>query len=511
MIFDHVRSHPEGLALDDGTRQRSWAELVDRTTRLAHWLRDEAGLGPDDHAALLLDNRIEGVELILAAIFAGVWMTPINRHLAPEEVAYVARDSGARILFCDEKHAALAKGSAGTGERDDSGRQIVRVGDELDGLIASASDAPLDLEGPAGGNMIYTSGTTGRPKGVKRTRPATLRKALEGQEVYARSIACDGSGPHLVTGPLYHAAPLMFAIYDQALGAPILILPRFEEREMLRWIREREVHHTHLVPTMFVRLLRLPDEERATFAAPALHTVLHGAAPVSVPVKRRMIDWWGPVLYEYWGGTEGGVTTFADTPQWLERPGTVGQVLPHFEVFAVDDAGNCLPPGQEGALYSRHKRIAHFFEYHGDAAKTKQAFLDAHSFTLGDIGSVDAEGWVHLADRKSNMIISGGVNIYPVEIEQVLQEHPAVADVGVFGIPDDEWGEQVKAAVALEKGYEPGPELAARLREFARERLAGYKVPRSIDFHAELPRTPAGKLTLRRLKEPYWQARGRRI
>jgi len=511
VIFDHAHHTPQGLALDDGTRRRSWAELVDRATRLAHWLRDEAGLGPDDHAALLLDNRVEGVELILAAILAGVWMTPINHHLAPEEVAYVVKDCGARVLFGDAPHLALARGAAATGGQGAPAPEIILVGEELDRLLDACSDAPLDLEGPAGGNMIYTSGTTGRPKGVKRRRPATLRKALEAQEAYSRSIACDGSGAHLVTGPLYHAAPLMFAVYDQALGAPILILPRFEAREALRWIRTREVHHTHLVPTMFVRLLRLPADERAAFEAPALHTVLHGAAPISVPVKQRMIDWWGPILYEYWGGTEGGVTSFADTHQWLERPGMVGQVLPHFEVFAVDEAGQQLPPGQAGALYSRHLQTPHFFEYHGDAAKTAEAFLDESSFTLGDIGCVDAEGFVHLADRKSNTIISGGVNIYPAEIEHVLQEHPAVADVGVFGIPDDEWGEQVKAAVALEEGYAPSPELASSLRAFARERLAGYKVPRSIDFHAELPRTPAGKLTLRRLKAPYWQGRGRRI
>jgi long-chain acyl-CoA synthetase len=236
---------------------------------------------------------------------------------------------------------------------------------------------------------------------------------------------------------------------------------------------------------MFVRLLRLPDEVRATFQAPALHTVLHGAAPVSVDVKRRMIAWWGPILLEYWGGTEGGVTTLADSAEWLAHPGTVGRPLPQFEVFTVDEAGRRLAPGQEGALYSRHREIPGFFEYHRDPEKTAAAFLD------------DA--------------ISGGVNIYPAEIEEVLQQHPAVADVGVFGVPDDEWGESVKAAVELEEGYVPGPELAAEIVAFARQRLAGYKVPRSIDFEAELPRTAAGKLYLRRLRDRYWQGRGRRI
>ncbi|MDJ0785875.1 MAG: AMP-binding protein [Myxococcota bacterium] len=495
---------PGALALDDGTRRRSFQELADRTNRWARMIREGLRLGPDDHAALLMDNRAEGVEGILGAIHAGVWMTPVNHHLRDEEVAYVLSDSGAKAVFVDEAHAPAAR-AAGC-------ENVLVVGDELEAALASASDEPMPLDGPAGGNMIYTSGTTGRPKGVKRARPASLGKALEGQRAYARSIACDGSGPHLVTGPLHHAAPLMFAVYDLACGAPVIVMPRFDERECLRILAEREVHHTHLVPTMFVRLLeRLPAEERAAFEAPALHTVLHGAAPISRKAKQRMIDWWGPILYEYWGGTEGGVTTFIDSAQWLERPGSVGRVVSHYEVFAVDEQKTRLPAGAEGDLFARHASVPDFFSYHGDPEKTAKAFLDPHTHTLGDIGCVDEDGYVYLSDRRSHMIISGGVNIYPVEIEQVLQEHPAVADVGVFGIPDDEWGEQVKAAVELLPGHTAGPELAEDLRRFAREHLAGYKVPRSVDFHASLPRTPAGKLQVRQLKAPYWEGRGRSI
>jgi acyl-CoA synthetase (AMP-forming)/AMP-acid ligase II len=224
-----------------------------------------------------------------------------------------------------------------------------------------------------------------------------------------------------------------------------------------------------------------------------------------------MLAWWGPVLLEYWGGTEGGVTTLASAQEWLAHPGTVGRAMPGFEVFAVDDEGRRLPAGAEGLLYSRHATVATAFAYHGDPAKTEEAFLDPHTFTLGDVGRVDADGWVYLADRRSHMIISGGVNIYPAEIEQVLQEHPAVADVAVFGIPDPEWGESVKAAVQLEPGASPSPELERELLAFARARLAGYKVPRSVDFEAELPRTPAGKLAVRRLRERYWKELGRRI
>ena len=503
MIFEKSRSAPDEVALDDGVRRRSWAELEDRLHRLTHLLRDTLRLGPDDHAASLLGNRLESVELILAALLSGVWMTPINRHLQSGEIAHVVRDSGARVVFVDPEREAAARAAGAP--------QLHRVGDELDAALASVSASPLPTDGPAGGNMIYTSGTSGRPKGVKRRRPASVQAALDAARAYGRTVALDGSGPHLVTGPVYHAAPLMFAVYDHLNGAPLIIQPRFDERETLALLRERGVHHTHLVPTLFVRLLRLSEQERAAFRAPDLHLVLHGAAPVSPDVKRRMIEWWGPVLVEYWGGTEGGVTTLVDSEEWLSHPGTVGRVLPQFEVFAVDDSGRRLRDGEEGLLYSRHRHVERFFEYHGDAEKTQSAYLDPHSFTLGDVGRVDEEGFVYLSGRESNLIISGGVNIYPAEVEAALQAHPAVADVAVFGIPDDEWGECVKAAVELRPGFEASPGLEREILSFGRERMAGYKVPRSVDFETELPRHPTGKLLVRHLREPYWRGRERRV
>jgi len=359
--------------------------------------------------------------------------------------------------------------------------------------------------------MIYTSGTTGRPKGVKRARPATLAAALAHLQTLGRNVGLDGTGPHLVTGPMYHAAPLMFAIYDNANGAPIRILPRWDDSRALAAIQELEIAHTHLVPTMFVRLLRLPEAVRAAFRAPRLDLVLHGAAPVSVAVKRRMIEWWGEVFVEYWGATEGGVNTLVDSVDWLAHPGTVGRALPAFEIFAVDADGQRLPPGGVGDLYCRHATLAQPFHYHDDAEKTGSAYLEPGVFTIGDVGSVDAEGWVYLADRKSSTIISGGVNIYPAEVEAVIQEHPAVADVGVFGIPDDEWGESVKAAIELRPGFDASDSLAAEILAFARDRLARYKVPRSIDFEAALPRDATGKLYIRRIRDRYWQGRDRRI
>jgi acyl-CoA synthetase (AMP-forming)/AMP-acid ligase II len=505
VIFERARSDPAGLALADGERRRSWAELADRATRVARLLRGELGLRPGDHAALLLGNRAEGVEWIHGAILAGLWVTPVNRHLTAEEVAYVLEDSGARVLLVDERRAALARGAKLP--------VVLRVGAELEAALARASDEPMPMDGPAGGPMIYTSGTTGRPKGVKRRSAPTLAEALAAQERYGRSIGLDGSGAHLVTGPLYHAAPLMFAVYDQQCGAPVVVMPRFEERALLAALAEHGVAHTHLVPTMFVRLLRLAEAERAAFDPAPLRVVLHGAAPIAPAVKRRMIEWWGPVLVEYWGGSEGGVTTLVDSREWLDHPGSVGRALPHYEVFAVDAEGRRLPPGAEGRLHSRPRGEPRLFEYHADPEKTARAYLPGGdgAFTLGDLGRVDADGHVYLTDREASTIISGGVNIYPAEIERVLAEHPAVADVGVFGVPDDEWGESVKAAVQLAPGHAPSPALAAEILAFGRLHLAGYKVPRSIDFEPELPRTAAGKLYVRRLRDRYWAGRERRI
>ena len=494
--------NPEGLALDDGTRRRTWAELADRTARLANWIAD-LGARPGDHVAVWMGNRAECIELMVAGIEAGVWLTPINWHLTRDEIAYVIADSGARVLFVDEAYAALA--------RELFAGPIVVAGDDLESGLRSASDAQQRPDAPAGGPMIYTSGTTGRPKGVKRHRAATLAAARDAQIAYAHAIGVDAPGPHLITGPCYHAAPLMYAVYAQTAGAPILVMPRWDERSALALLREREVGSTHLVPTMFTRLLRLPDDERAAFSAPALRTVLHGAAPVARATKQRMIDWWGPVLVEYWGATESGVITLASSAEWLAHPETVGRVQPAWEVFAVDGEGCRLPAGENGLLYARHRTTPRLFEYHGAPEKTAGSFLDAHTFTIGDIGRVDAEGWVHLADRQSHTIISGGVNIYPAEIEAVLAEHPAVSDVAVFGIPDDDWGESVKAAIELRAGHAAGEALAAEILGFARERLAGYKVPRSIDFAAALPRHASGKLYLRLLRDPYWAGRSRKI
>ncbi len=529
MILDHAHARPRDLALDDLTRQRTWAELVERATRLAHYLRDDLGLDADAHVAVLMGNRVEFVEIILGALMAGVWITPINWHLQADEIAYIVRDSEARVLFTDEALVdtaqAAVEGGPGRGgvaaavhaPEEMDGRvemplpTIVAAGQDFEALLATASAAPVGLEGPAGGTMIYTSGTTGRPKGVKRARSGTLGAALDAHAASGRALGLDGAGPHLVTGPLYHAAPLMFAMYDLGNGAPMVIMPRWSAERTLELVRDRSVAHTHLVPTMFVRLLRLTEATRAAFDPTPLRLVLHGAAPVAPEVKRQMIAWWGEKLVEYWGATEGGFCTLVDSREWLTHEGTVGRATSNFEVFAVADDGARLPPGPTGTLYCRHRTLDRAFEYHRDPDKTAAAFLAPGTFTTGDVGFVDTEGYVYLSDRKSNMIISGGVNIYPAEIEHVFQGHPAVADVAVFGIPDDEWGESVHAAVQLEPGIAAGPDRADELLAFARARLARYKIPRAIDFHETLPRHPTGKLLVRLLREPFWKDRKRRI
>ena len=412
-------------------------------------------------------------------------------------------DSNCRVLFADAEHEPTARNS--------SPESIVLVGNELEQLLVRASAKPLPLNGPAGGAMIYTSGTTGRPKGVKRARQHELGEMLEGVGALGKTFGLDGNGPHLVTGPLYHAAPLLFALYDHMNGAPLMIMPRWDERQALNLIQERAIEHTHLVPTMFVRLLRLPESIRQGFDPGPLHLVLHGSAPIAPSVKQQMLGWWGPILVEYWGATESGSCTLIRSEDWVAHPGSVGKALPNFEVFAVDEQGQQLPVGKTGTLYCRHRLFEEPFVYYGDPEKTAEAYLEPGVFTLGDVGHVDNDGYVYLSDRRANIIISGGVNIYAAEVEQVLEQHPAVADVAVFGIPNDKWGEEVKAAIELADGYRPSSQLTTEILSFARENLAGYKVPRSIDFEDRLPRYSTGKLYTRLLRDRYWVGRDRVI
>lgn len=504
MFWEHVSTRPDAIAVDDLRRQCTWAELGDRATRIAHLLRSGFDVEAGERIALVLGNRVEFVELVMGSLLGGVFATAVNWHLTATEIAYVLDDSGAKVVFTDADHEIVTRAAAGD-------RPVVLVGRHLDQALDACSTELLATDAQAGGTMFYTSGTTGRPKGVRRAVQSSVAEQFRALAAAGTILGLDGAGPHLVTGPLYHAAPLGFAVMDLMNGAPLVLLSRWDERRALELIDERRVRNTHLVPTMFVRLLRLNEAERQAFDGSSLHVVLHGAAPISEAVKRRMIEWWGEVLVEYWGASEGGVVTLVDSADWLAHPGTVGRPTRTHEVFVTDPDGHELPAGEVGLLWCRNLTTDEVFEYHDDPDKTAEAFRGPGVYTIGDLGWVDDDGYVYLADRASNMIISGGVNIYPAEVEAVLIEHPAVADAAVFGVPDDEWGEAVKAAVELVEGRSPTPATERSILAFAREHLAGYKVPRSIDFESELPRQPTGKIYTRLLRDKYWADRGRSI
>ena len=502
-LWPGLPAAPDALALDDLERTRTRGELVDRVTRIAHLLHDELGLARGDHAAMLMGNRVEFVELLLGCTLAGIRLTPINWHLTAGEAAYIVDNSGARVLFADPEFAASAK--------EASSGPVIVAGEELDLLLHGQADDPLPLGEAGGGAMLYTSGTTGRPKGVRHSRAESVEQVLGRSALVAKAIGLDKGGTHLVTGPLYHSAPLGFSMPSFHSGAALVIQRKWEPETMLRLIPERDVRTMHLVPIMMVRSLRLPDATREAFDPSSLATVIHGAAPVSPSVKAQMIEWWGEVFVEYWGSTEGGVFTLVDSHDWLTKPGTVGKAVAAYEVFAVGDDGSPLPAGEVGTLYTRNLLTKEVFEYHGDKEKTAAAHLEPGVFTMGDVGWVDADGYVFLSDRAADMIISGGVNIYPMEIEQVMITHPAVRDIAVFGIPDEEWGESVKAAMEVADGYTPGPELEREILTWSRQQLAGFKVPRSIDFVDQLPRHPTGKLYKRLLRDKYWNREGKFI
>ncbi|MEO0492202.1 MAG: AMP-binding protein [Actinomycetota bacterium] len=497
MPIDIALIDPDRRALvDDLGTTRTYADLLDRATRLGRAMH-AAGVPVGGHVGTLTENRAEFFELYLASILSGIWLVPVNGLLAPSEVVYVARDAGLAMIFAEGELAHLAPTDITT----------VRFGAEYEAMIDRADATPFALDAPAGSRFSYTSGTTGHPKGVKRAIPTALDEMLAVQRNAGHDVAMTGEGVHLVTGPAYHAAVGGFAFFDLCNGATLRIMRRFDAARTLELIETEQVRRTHLVPTMMVRMLRLDDAARLRDLS-SLEVVLHGAAPIAPAVKERMIEWLGPILVEYWGTSEAGVFTRVDSADWLEHPGTVGRPVPGFEVVAVDDDGVQLPPGEVGRLFCHTPGKPEPFAYWNAPEKTAAAYLRPGVFTLGDMGRVDDEGWIFLADRATNMIITGGVNVYPAEVEQALLEHPAVVDVAVFGVPDEEWGEQVKAAVEFAAGQTVADD---ELIAFARDRLGRHKVPRSIDVHESLPRQPNGKLYLASLRDPYWEGHDRKI
>lgn len=508
-LADHARLTPDKPAMisADTGRAVTFAELNERSNRLAQFLYAQ-GLRRGDHIAVLMENNLAFMEPVWAAFRSGLYVTTINRYLPADEAAYIASDCGAKALI-----TSYAKRDTAAELLDLIPNCPIRlmVGGVIPGwasyedAVASCSPEPLAQEW-MGDSMLYSSGTTGRPKGILRPLPEITpaegfetRQASNRYELSAQSV-------YLSPAPLYHAAPLAYVLTVQSFGGTVVMMERFDPEQALQLIEKHRVTHSQWVPTMFVRMLKLPPEVRTRYDLSSHKVAVHAAAPCPVEVKRQMIEWWGPILYEYYAGTEASGSTFITSEDWLKHPGSVGRAALGV-LHICDEDGNELPVGETGLVY--FEREAPTFEYHNDPAKTASARHPKHPNwnALGDVGYLDEDGYLYLTDRKAFMIISGGVNIYPQAIEDALVTHPKVADVAVFGIPDPEMGEAVKAVIEPAPGQAPSDDLAAELMTYARERLAHYMAPRSIDFIEEMPRLPTGKLYKRILRDAYWQDR----
>lgn len=503
-------THPDkpALVMADTGETVTYGQLEERSIRLAHVLHDH-GLRPGDSVALLSENNLRVHEVYWAALRSGLYITAINFHLSLEEQVYILRDCGATVLIVSVGQREMAEAIAA--EMPDLELKLAFGGEvtgyaDHDAALAAAPPEPF-VDQPAGADMLYSSGTTGLPKAIRPSLPD--RQVSEPGDllvaVFAKLYGFDSETVYLSPAPLYHAAPLRFVGIIHATGGTAVIMSKFEPEAALAHIEGFSITHSQWVPTMFVRMLKLPDQTRARFDVSSLRVAIHAAAPCPVEVKQAMIDWWGPILQEYYAATEAAGVTLIGSEDWLERPGSVGKAglgILHICDEADDDQPE-LPVGEDGLVYFERDEMP--FAYHNDPEKTRAAQHPHHDnwATTGDIGHLDEDGFLYLTDRRAFMIISGGVNIYPQEVENALTLHPKVLDVGVIGLPDSEMGERVHAVVQVADGHSGGPELAEELRDYLRERIAHFKVPQTIDFSDDLPRTPTGKLQKRKLKESY--------
>ena len=493
---------PDRMAVVSPGGNRTFAELNAQANRLVRALR-RAGLAAGDAVALLCSNRPEFIEAMVACQRGGFRITPINWHLSGPEVGYIVGNCEAKAFIAD----ARFKGSAGEAANMSPALTAkLAVGGAIEGFAdydaALAAEDGQDIADPVlGTQMLYTSGTTGHPKGVfRRQAPGAAPLVVKLTETAAFRPEGDMA---LVTGPLYHAAPLALNMsFPLNNGIGVVLMDKWDAEETLRLVEEHGITHTHVVPTMLHRMLQLPDEVKAKYDTSTLRWILHGAAPCPVHVKEGAIDWFGPVVYEYYAATEGG-GIFIESEEWLERKGSCGRPLPGVEVQIQDEEGNPLGTDEIGTVYFRAPEEGRF-EYFKAPEKTDSAYRGNY-FTMGDMGYFDSEGFLYLTGRSAEVIISGGVNIYPAEIDQELLKHPAIADAAVVGVPNEEWGEEVKAVVQLNEGFAANDALGAELLAFASENLPGYKRPRSIDFVTELPRMPSGKVLRRVIRDGYWQ------
>lgn len=485
----------------------TYAELEAESNRAAHLFRHH-GLNPGDGIAILLENHPRFLQIAWGAQRAGLYFTPISTLFQQGEIDYILTNSDVRILVTSP--ACLARASPGV---LDSLTVFVIDQDQNSGFadwaaaVARFPPTPV-VDECEGAEMIYSSGTTGQPKGVRfPLARAPLGTVSELFRTRVKMHGVDENTRYLSTAPLYHSAPLRYNLMVTRFGGTAVIMEKFDPERALQLIETHRITHSQWVPTMFVRMLRLPPAVRDHYDVSSLRYVIHAAAPCPIEIKQQMIDWLGPVLYEYYSGTEANGSTAITTHEWLSHKGSVGRAI-HGEVHILDDDGNELPEGEVGTVYFANGSD---FSYYKDPEKTAAAKTTRGWSTLGDMGFVDRDGYLYLRDRKSFMIISGGVNIYPREIEDVLITHPKVADVAVFGIPNEEYGEEVKAVVQPTDTGDAGEALSSELIAWCRERVSHLKCPRSIDFETELPRHPTGKLYKRKLRDRYWRLKESRI
>jgi len=516
LIEPYAESMPDDPALIDEFGITSWKDFNGRVNQLIHALR-RAGLQSGDAFSVLSGNRREYFEAFAAASHGGWLLIPVNWHLVAEEVAYVLADSGSKALLVDARFSELGQATL---QQEDCPtlNAVIVFGGEAEYFVdyeqfIQPEDTAEPTDQTLGGPMFYTSGTTGKPKGVKSglSQTGTPIEVLKMMgEGLSGMLSMPAGGRTLLVGPVYHSAQWAFSFLPVIAGSSVLMRHHFDAEETLSLIDEYEVTNIHLVPTQFIRMIRLDEPIRKRFSGESLSIVWHGAAPCPPDIKHKMIEWWGPIISEYYGSTEGSIVTTVNSEDWLARPGTLGKPTAIMEVMVINDDGSPAETGESGQLYVKNM-MGSDFEYHNDAEKTAAAHLSPGVFTFGDIGYLDADGYLFMSDRKIDMIISGGVNIYPAEIEAVLINHPAVIDAAVFGIPNDEFGEEVKGAVELKSGALAGDVLEEELIAHCKEHLARFKAPKSIDFEEALPRHPTGKLLKRLLRDKYWQDAGRNI
>ena len=506
-------------SLISGTRSMTLEDVAARAARAAQGLHD-MGVGEGDAIALMLRNDFAFFEATLAAVTLGAYAVPVNWHFTAEEAAYIFQDAGAKavVIHADllpQVQSALPSGLPVF---------VVQTPPEI---LRAYGLAPQQARIPEGAtswdawlrghqpwtaparsfrsSMIYTSGTTGHPKGVRR-RPMSAEQNERVAQLARQAFGITPGLRTVMTGPMYHSAPNFFAMHSFRADGSIVLQPRFDPEELLQLVERHRITALHMVPTMFVRLLKLPQSVRDKYDLSSLRTVVHAAAPCPPDIKRRMIDWFGPVIVEYYGGTESGAVTFCDTAQWLAHPGTVGTPVPGGTVRIYDENGDVLPAGEVGDVFMRLDFYPDFTYFNKDE-KRREIERDG-LITCGDMGYLDADGFLYLCDRRRDMVISGGVNIYPAEIEAALHNVPGVRDCAVFGIPNEEFGEAVAAVIAPEAGATLTP---AGVREALRPHLAAYKLPRHVEFRDELPREDSGKIFKRKLRQPFWENAGRNI